>query len=149
MARVAGPGGPAEQEANMSEGVQGGSFDLAEQEIERRQTGLRIALTLLYVLIAAVLDSVLGVIVIFQLLWSLLTRTPPSRPVRDLANRIVAYYYRIGRYLTYNDSRPPFPFSEFPDVLEPGRWQTAERESDALGLPDWDEPERMRDREEP
>jgi hypothetical protein len=133
----------------MSEGIQGGSFDLADEEIERRETGLRMLLTLLYVLIAAVLDSVLGVIVVFQLLWSLITRTPPGRPVRDLANRIIAYYYRIGRYLTYNDSRPPFPFSEFPEPVEPGRWRADEPESDALGLPEWDEPERARDREQP
>ena len=133
----------------MGEGVPAGSFDPASQEIERRDTGLRIALTLLFVVIAAVLDSVLGVIVVFQLLWSLFTRTPPRRPVRDLANRIVAYYYRIGRYLTYNDSRPPFPFSEFPEVVEPGAWRAGERESDALGLSRWDEPERMwRDRED-
>lgn len=131
----------------MSEGVRSGSFDPAEEEIPRRETGLRIGLSLLYVLIAAVLDSVLGVIVVFQLLWSLVTRTPPRRRVRELANRIVAYYYRIGRYLTYNESRPPFPFSEFPEEVEPGRWQAGEHESDALGLPEW-EPEGARDRDD-
>jgi hypothetical protein len=123
----------------MTEDIPGGSLDLADDEIERRGTGLRIALSLLYVLVAALLDSVLGVIVVFQLLWSLITRRPPAEPVTELANRIIGYYYRIGRYLTYNDSRPPFPFSEFPEALEPSAWRSGERESDALGLSDWED----------
>ena len=132
----------------MPEDLRSATVDFADDEIARRDTGLRIAMTLLYVLIAAVLDSVLGVIVIFQLLWSLITRTPPSKPVRGLANRIVSYYYRVGRYLTYNDSCPPFPFSEFPEVLEPSAWRASERESDALGLSEWDGEDSERGRRE-
>lgn len=128
----------------MSEDIYQGSFDPADERIERRETGLRIALSLVYVLIAAVLDSVLGAIVVFELLWALFTRRPPRRSVRDLANRIVAYYYRIGRYLSYNDSCLPFPFSEFPEAVEPGDWRADERESEALGLSGWYEPGRWR-----
>ena len=122
----------------MVENAHGESLDSANDEIDRRETGIRIALTLLYLLIAAVLESVLGVIIAFQLLWALITRSAPSQPVRDLANRIVGYYYAIGRYLTYNDSRVPFPFSEFPPARDPGDWRASERESEALGLSDWE-----------
>jgi hypothetical protein len=65
---------------------------------------------------------VLAVIVVFELAWTLVTKHAPSPQVRELANRIIAYYYRIGRYLTYNEPRAPFPFAEFPQALEPDAW---------------------------
>ena len=121
----------------MAEEVRGVSNEYEEEEIDRRDTGVRIALTLLFVLIAAAIESVLTLIVVFQLLWTLATRQAPSRRLRELANRIIAYYYRIGRYLTYNESRLPFPFADFPASLEGDAWNPDERESEALGLPQW------------
>ncbi len=112
-----------------------------EHEVDRRDTGIRIALTLLFVLIAALIESVLSGIVVFELLWTLITKEAPSPRVRELANRIVGYYYRIGRYLTYNESRVPFPFTDFPRALEGDAWNPEDRESDALGLLERDEPE--------
>ena len=112
-----------------------------EQEVDRADTGIRIALTLLFVLIAAMIESLLSVIVVFELLWTLVTKEAPSPRVRELANRIVAYYYRIGRYLTYNESRLPFPFADFPRALEADAWDPEERESEALGLLPRDGPE--------
>lgn len=106
-----------------------------ENEIDRKDTGVRILLTILFVLIASAIETVLGLIVLFELVWSLLTRQPPGERVRALANRIVAYYYRIGRYLTYNESRVPFPFSDFPEALEASRWRPDERETESIGLP--------------
>ena len=101
------------------------SADRASDEIERRDTGIRILLTILFALIATVVETVLSVIVLFALIWALVTRQAPSLRVRTLANRIIAYYYRIGRYLTYNESRVPFPFSDFPDALEEPQWRPA------------------------
>jgi len=113
--------------------------DIPAEEIERRDTGLRILISLLFMVIAALIESLVGLIVIFELLWSLITRQPPRPRVRELANRIVAYYYRIGRYLTYNESEPPFPFSDFPAAVEPDAWRGGGSEAESLGLPDWDE----------
>jgi hypothetical protein len=87
--------------------------------IGRGDTGLRVLLTALFVVVGSVLDSILGVIVVFALLYALITRQPPSLRVRQFANRIIAYYYRIRRYTTYNESALPFPFSDFPEELEP------------------------------
>ncbi len=112
-----------------------------EHEVDRADTGIRIALTLLFVLIAAMIESVLSVIVVFELLWTLITKEAPSPRVRELANRIVGYYYRIGRYLTYNESRLPFPFTDFPRALEADAWDPEERESETLGLLERDGPE--------
>jgi hypothetical protein len=103
-------------------------------EIPRSETGLRILLTLLFVLIGSVLETLLGVIVIFQLIVALATRQPPSVRVREFANRVISYYYRLGRYVTYNESRVPFPFADFPDALETDAWSPADSESKALGI---------------
>lgn len=119
--------------------------ELFEEDVDRIDTGIRIALTVLFVLVATALESALGIIVVFELVWTLLTRQPPSRRVRELANRIIAYYYRIGRYLTYNESRVPFPFSDFPRPLEGDAWRAEERESDALGLSERQERRRSDD----
>ena len=115
-----------------------GADEFVDDEVDRGDTGIRIALTLLFALVAAVLESVIGVIVVFELLWTLVTRQAPSPRVRELANRIITYYYRIGRYLTYNESRVPFPFNDFPPALEGDAWTPDERESEALGLSDRD-----------
>ncbi len=105
------------------------------EEIQRRDTGLRMVLTVLFVLVSEVLGSLLGLIILFELIVALVTRRPPSPRVRELANRIIAYSYRIGRYLTYNESRVPFPFAEFPPPVEPDAWRANETESKAMGLP--------------
>ncbi len=119
----------------MSEDVRTGIADFDDGEIERGETGIRILLTLLFVMVAAAIEAVLAVVVVFELAWTLITRQPPNDWVRDLANRVIAYYYRIGRYLTYNDSHVPFPFSPFPPALEDDGFDPDVRESDAIGLP--------------
>ena len=45
----------------------------------------------------------------------------PSTRLQAFANRIVAYFYQMLRYLTHNDSVIPFPFSDFPAPLEASR----------------------------
>ncbi len=88
-------------------------------EIERKDTGLRFLYSLLFWLIARVLETLLGLLVVFDLLYTLVTKQLPPERVREFGNRIVAYFYRIGRYLTYNESALPFPFTEFPPELHP------------------------------
>jgi hypothetical protein len=118
----------------MTEAAYGNAARAGEREIDRKDTGIRILLTVLFVLIVGVVESVLGLIVLFALLWALITKQPPGVGVRGLANRIITYYYRIGRYLTYNESLAPFPFSDFPEALEESRWTPDPRESESLGL---------------
>jgi hypothetical protein len=110
-------------------------LDPDEREaIPRTETGLRILLTLLFWLIGSVLETLVLVLVVFELGVALATQRLPSERVRDFANRILTYYYRLGRYITYNESRVPFPFSDFPEVLEAGAWNPDETESKALGI---------------
>ena len=88
-------------------------------QIERPETGIRILLSLLFLLIAEVVRIVLGVTIVFALAWTLITKRPPSERVRDFANRTLSYQYRLYRYLTYTDPDRPFPFSDFPPEIEP------------------------------
>ena len=96
--------------------------------------GIRILLTILFAFVRGIVDSVLGLIVLVELLWTLITRQAPSLRLRELANRVVAFEYRIGRYLTYNEGSVPFPFSEFPREIEPSTWSPDMSEREALGL---------------
>jgi len=91
----------------------------SEATIPRRQTLYRVLLTILFSIVWGLGESLLGVLVGFGILWSLIAQKAPPARVRSFSNHLVAYLYRVARYLTYNDPRVPFPFSDFPHVLEP------------------------------
>ena len=86
--------------------------------IERSDTGTRILLSILFAVIWSLVESVLALIVIFALIWALISQQPPPMRLREFSNRLVSYSYRVWRYLTHNEARVPFPFSDFPDSLE-------------------------------
>ena len=50
-------------------------------DIPRKDTAYRIALTLLFAIVGGVLRTVLGVIVLFELFFALVTRRPPGARV--------------------------------------------------------------------
>ncbi len=93
--------------------------EIEEGPIERGETGIRMLYSLVFFVIVNVLETVLVTIVLFQLLYTLVTKAPPADSVRRFANRAIAYFYRTARYLTYNADQPPFPFSEFPAEVDP------------------------------
>jgi hypothetical protein len=86
--------------------------------IEPKETGVRILFSVLFSLIVVILVGILGVVTVFALLYALVTQRVPTDPVRRFANRTISYLYRSLRYLTYNDTEVPFPFSDFPGELE-------------------------------
>jgi hypothetical protein len=94
-------------------------MDSEEGEIGRGETGIRILLFLLFAVIFRLGTVVLGAVVVFELLYALITRRLPNDRVRSFANRTLSYLYRISRYLTYNQREVPFPFSDFPAEVEP------------------------------
>ena len=95
--------------------------DEETQELERGAIALRAVFSLLLAMILSVLNSLLAIVVIFQLVYSFVTQNLPSARVQELGNKLTAYYYQVLRYLTHNDSQIPFPFSDFPTPLEVGR----------------------------
>lgn len=133
--RTSGPEDPEQGRHDEIEGSEGPGSDPGgyfDDEIPRKETGYRIALTLLFAIISGVVRTVLALIVVFDLLFALITRRPPGPRVRTLANRITTYHYRVLRYLTYNESEVPFPFSDFPEPLEPDSFSSEDRDSEAL-----------------
>jgi hypothetical protein len=92
-----------------------------EEEIDRIETGVRILLSLLFVVIARVVGALFGLLVLFGLLYALVTGRRPSPEVRRFARRVIRYIVEVMRYLSYNDDDPPFPFRELPPepTLEP------------------------------
>ncbi len=86
--------------------------------IQRSDTGIRILLTLLMLGIWAVIKSVLGIVIVFCFLWTLITREAPPYRLRAFSSWVIAYSYEIWRYIAYNQARVPFPFSDFPSVRD-------------------------------
>jgi hypothetical protein len=89
-----------------------------EIEIDRGDTGIRILFTLLFFVIARVVEGMLMILVLFELGVTLVTQREPSPAIRRFANHTLSYLVRIGRYITYNDDDAPFPFDEFPGELD-------------------------------
>ncbi|MFP8880314.1 MAG: DUF4389 domain-containing protein [Myxococcota bacterium] len=87
-------------------------------ELDRGATGVRILYTLVFYVLANVAQGILTVLILFQLGFALITQREPGPEIRRFANQTLSYLVRIGRYLTYNDANPPFPFSEFPAELD-------------------------------
>ena len=83
-------------------------------QIPRSVTAERILNSFLFVLILHLVMSVLGFIVLFQLVYSLITMGPPIRRVTRFADRITQYSFEIFRYMTYNSDHSPFPFKDLP-----------------------------------
>jgi len=86
------------------------------------ETGIRILLSLLFLLIAEMVRTVLVVTIVFEVVWTLITKQPPNERVRRFANRALSYQYRLFRYLTYNDFARPFPSRISPEVEPVGHW---------------------------
>ena len=101
-----------------------------EPTIERKETGMRILLTVLFLLIINIGHAVVGAITLFSLIFALIAKQPPSDRVKQFANRTVSYLYHVLRYLTYNENEPPFPFADFPQELEPSASSAPPRAGD-------------------
>ena len=82
--------------------------------IDRTETGVRAAISLLFFLIARVAEAVLGVTIVFGLIYTLITQQQPSPAVKRFSRRVMAYLIEIVEYLTYRNDDAPFPFREFP-----------------------------------
>ena len=121
--------------ATRDEADRNGEDDIQEvAKIPRADTGIRVLLMILFAVVAGVLRTVITVIVIFELVWALITQSAPSVRVREFANRVIAYYYRLHRYLTYNEATVPFPFSPVPPALEPTGSPHEESDTDVRDL---------------
>ena len=92
--------------------------DTLDRPIRRGDTGIRLLLTLLFLLVWGIVEMALVLIALFSVVWALVTEQPAPQRLREFSNRLVTYAYRIWRYVTCNQRRAPFPFQEFPAALE-------------------------------
>lgn len=89
-----------------------------EFKYPRRQTGMRILASLFFgIVVWSILETIVFVMVIFQIIYALIAEKPNFWLI-DFANRTIAYFYRVMRYLTFNEDSVPFPFSRFPAEIE-------------------------------
>jgi hypothetical protein len=86
--------------------------------VSRTQVFIRLLFTILFLPIHALCNALVVVTTVFQFAMLFIT-LKHSEPVRTFANRVVTYAYRVWRYVSFNSSRRPFPFAEFPEEVEP------------------------------
>ena len=102
------------------------SQEQAEKEqksiVSRKQIGIRLLYTILFLVILGIVIVMLKVVVVFQFIHFFSTRKP-NESVRQFSNKMSTYGYRIFRYITLNESQRPFPFTEVPQELEPSEEQ--------------------------
>ena len=79
---------------------------------------MRALKTVLFFVIARVVELTLVVVILFELLYVLVTGQDPAVGVKRFAARVTDYLVEIVRYLTYNDDEAPFPFRDFPPEPE-------------------------------
>ncbi len=76
-------------------------------------------LRLVYMLLFAVLlyfaGVVMGVVIILQFLFALLTGSPNDN-LRQFGKSLALYIYRVLEFLTYSRDDKPFPFSDWPEA---------------------------------
>jgi len=90
-------------------------LDELDGELDRVDTVIRLLYTLLFFLIIRVVETAVGLIVAFQLIFALITNRAPNPAVTSFAKRMIEYAYQIGHYVTYNRDLPPFPFDQLPE----------------------------------
>ena len=83
----------------------------------RKQVAIRLLYTLLYVAIFELVKTIVLLITLFEYFFLLIT-LQHNEPARTFANQVATYGYRVMRYLTLNENRRPFPFSDFPAAIE-------------------------------
>ena len=102
------------------------SLEQTEKEqipvVSRKQIGIRLLYTILFLVILGIVLVIVKVVVVFQFIYFFSTRKP-NESVRQFSNKISIYGYRIFRYITLNESQRPFPFTDFPPELEPSEEQ--------------------------
>ena len=90
--------------------------------VSRKQIGIRLLYTILFLVILGIVMVIVKVTVVFQFIYFFSTRKP-NESVRQFSNKISTYGYRIFRYITLNESQRPFPFTDLPPELEPSEEQ--------------------------
>jgi hypothetical protein len=92
--------------------------DTPQPGITRKQIAIRLAYTIFFAIVLGLAKMVIVFITIAQFIYLLIT-LKHVEPARVFANRVIAYSYRLMRYMTLNENARPFPFQELPPEIDP------------------------------
>ena len=84
-----------------------------KENLRKRTTWLRGLYMLLFVIIYHVAEFVVGVVVVLQFLFTLVSGQTNAR-LLQFGQSLSQYVYQILRFLTFNSEEMPFPFREWP-----------------------------------
>ncbi|NLI83372.1 MAG: DUF4389 domain-containing protein [Deltaproteobacteria bacterium] len=88
-----------------------------DTSVTRKQVGIRLLYTLLFLIIFEVLKLIIQITVLFQFVYLLITKDY-IKPLRRFSDRLSTYAYKVIRYVTLNENQRPFPFADFPAEAE-------------------------------
>jgi hypothetical protein len=86
--------------------------------VSRTQILIRLLYSVLFLAILGVVNFLIQLATVFQYIMLLITLSP-SEPVRRVTNQLAVYGYQVMRYLALNGNVRPFPFTEYPQEMEP------------------------------
>jgi hypothetical protein len=91
--------------------------DQAQTPLSRGQIAQRLLITVLFLPINGIVNATIVLTTLFQYVYLLVT-LQHSEPVRAFANKVIGYGYHVWRFISLNENRRPFPFTELPGELE-------------------------------
>ncbi len=86
--------------------------------LPRKKIAFRFLYTLFFLVVFEILKVIVQVVVVFQYVYLFITRTH-NDSLRRFCNKVSVFTYRVMRYVTLNENTNPFPFSDFPQEMEP------------------------------
>jgi hypothetical protein len=86
--------------------------------LSRKKIAVRFLYTIFFVIVLEILKTIIQLTVLFQYVYLFITTTY-SNPVIKFSNKVSVYAYRVMRYITLNENDRPFPFSDFPQEIDP------------------------------
>lgn len=84
---------------------------------ERKDIVKRTLFSIFFVIVLSILRILLTFITVIQYCILIITTSYNSN-LREFSNKIITYIYKILRYITLCDSECPYPFSDFPNIIE-------------------------------
>ncbi|MCW7755108.1 DUF4389 domain-containing protein [Desulfobotulus sp. H1] len=83
----------------------------------RKDMAIRLLYTVFFFIVLEFLKTIQIFLSCVQYVWVLIT-LKHLEPLRTLTDRLAVLSYRILRYISLNENRKPFPFSEFPEAVD-------------------------------
>ncbi len=85
-----------------------------KENVSDKNTWLRLLFMILFAVVLALSDLLLGAIVILQFGFVLFSRRPNDE-LLDFGAQLARFRYHVVRYLTYNTEDRPWPWVTWPD----------------------------------